>query len=258
VIPHGVHKSNIRIEHKEEPVKNIAFVGAIFPHKGSELLEGMVRAVKTSDNIKIHLFGMTTANVEKGKCFINHGKYNRKDLPLLLKDNNIDLLCAFSLAPETFAYTVEEVVSAGVPVLSFNIGAAAERVKQHKLGWVVDYTDNPRTMISVIKDIFSNTTEYNRILSSVNKYETRGVEVMSKDYGLIYAKNAESLKLDKEYLKNKMITDDMVTIASRMNNGYMNEYFDIINSAKWRVVSKIKVPVKAKRIIKKIYRRVRK
>ena len=256
VINHGVDSEKSEAEVRENRQKNIAFVGAIFPHKGSEILLGLSEKITKVDNIKIHLFGTTTANIKKKQYFVNHGKYDRKDLTNLLRKNKIDLVCMFPLAPETYAYTVDEVVMAGLPVLTFDIGAGAERVKDNNLGWVIGYTKNSREILKKIKEILNDSNDYKKKIEAINRYKIRSVEDMARDYDHIYKKYAKVSKLNYDEMQKDVfeasLTSELLTFNSKRT--YADDYFAIIGSAKWRLISKVKVPTGLRKVAKKTYR----
>ena len=86
-------------------------------HKGAKVIEYLVNNTK-SKKIKYHLFGTSEfKTLEKDtSIYINHGRYNRDELPNLLKENKINLVCNLSIWPETYSYTLTETISSGVPV----------------------------------------------------------------------------------------------------------------------------------------------
>lgn len=256
VINHGVEAEKAKAEIRKSDIKNIAFVGAIFPHKGSDLLLDLTEKITKNDKLKIHLFGMTTADIRNKKCYVNHGKYNRKELTALLNKNKIDLVCVFSLSPETYAYTVDEAVIAGKPILTFDIGAGAERVAENNLGWVIKYTDNAREILREIKKALSDEEEYKKKIEAINKYEIRTIKDMTHDYDLIYKKYVKTHKLDHTEMQRGMFEASLVTELLTFNCGknYADDYFAIIGSAKWRLISKVKVPRGLRKVAKKAYR----
>lgn len=255
VIGHGVKIKKLIAENKVGEMRNIAFVGAVFPHKGSEILSYMVKSIRKEDKIKIHLFGTTTANVSNSKNIVNHGKYRRDDLPKLMKENGIDLVCAFSLAPETYAYTVDEAVACGVPVVTFDIGAGAERVREYNLGWVIKYTHDEQMIITKVKEILDDKENYIKVLQAINDYKMRSVLDMARDYDKIYKVYIKPKRLDYAKMKNKMLEADFVfnVLALNYSSSYRDEYFGIINSPRWKLVSKIKIPSKIKKMLKVFY-----
>ena len=253
VIPHGIKKMDKKIKGSLGEQKNIAFVGAIFPHKGSDILENMVEQVKSHDGIKIHLFGTTTARIDNNKNFVNHGAYKREKIAEKLEENRINLVCAFSLAPETFSYTTEEIIAAGVPILTFDIGAGAERIKENGLGWVLEYTDDTKKIYKKIKEILKDEEGYRKVLKNIREYHVESIDEMATEYEKIYEKNVVAKKLDFDVLQKKMLEADLIqdVILSEDGSKYRDDYFAMINSTKWKIISKIKVPKKVKKTIKK-------
>lgn len=260
VINHGINVERSEPKDGLTRSRDIAFVGAIFPHKGSEILLGLTEKIRKADNIKIHLFGMTTANVDKKQFFVNHGMYDRKNLTGLLVDSGVALVCVFSLAPETYSYTVEEAIAAGVPVVTFNIGAGAERVIKNNLGWVLEYTDDSRLVLDEIKKILNNKDDYDEKIRAIAKYKVRDVEEMVSDYEHIYKKYAVAQKLDFKKMQKKILEVNLLrkVLAVNCGNNYADDYFRVINSRKWKLVSRIDLPKGVKKLLKKIYHKVRK
>ena len=138
-----------------------------------------------------------------------------------------------------------------IPVLSFNIGAGADRIKKYKLGYLIPVTSSTDDIIKKIESIFSNKNEYNKVLENMKKYKIKNTKEMSKEYTKIYdenklvsrnSENIESLQKIIEYSINSNKTDD---------SAYKYEYFRVINSLRWKMASKIKVPESIKKMISK-------
>lgn len=135
VVEHGVEVAQIEEKEKTEKATfDIAFVGAMEKHKGSDILKELI-AKNNKYNIRIHLFGKTFDEELKNETenYINHGPYKRGELPQLLVDNQIDLVCMFTIWPETYSYTLTETYMAHIPVLAYDIGAVAERLRKDNL-----------------------------------------------------------------------------------------------------------------------------
>ena len=251
VIEHGINlKKNSYISNiKSSKIYNIAFVGVMSIHKGGKILEELIKNTKGS-NLKFHLFGTSEfKELEKNNTnYVYHGKYKREELPKLLAENNINLVCNFSIWAETYSYTLTEEIASKVPVLSFDIGAVGERINNNNLGWTIPITSNTNDIIDKINNIVTNNEEYEKVLNSINNYHIKTTEEMSCEYDNIYisqktiklnAQNAETLKNIIE--ANYKVTE---TISSA-------ETAWILNSLKWKIVSKIKVPKSIKAIIRK-------
>jgi len=59
-------------------------------------------------------------------------------LPELVEDHKIDMFLIPSICPETFSYTTQEIIMMEMPLMVFNIGAPAERVKDYKNGYILN------------------------------------------------------------------------------------------------------------------------
>ncbi len=134
VVEHGVKVCEIKGKKEPKETFDIAFVGAMEKHKGSEILKELIKQ-NANEKIKIHLFGKTfDEDLENNtQNYTYHGSYQRGELPQLLTNYQIDLVCLFPIWPETYSYTLTESYMAKVPVLVYNIGAITERVNHDQL-----------------------------------------------------------------------------------------------------------------------------
>lgn len=249
VIEHGVDVEQLKkpYEINIDSGKDIAFVGAIGAHKGSKRMYEMTQS-KNLKKIKIHLFGICDNPQQKNtRHFIMHGKYLRKDLPQKLQKNNIKLVCLFSIWPETYSYTLTEVIAAGVPVIATNLGAVAERVEKYGLGWIVDYKIPTDELINKINNILSDKDEYQKILTNIKNYKIKSTAEMSIDYKKIYMSNGE---ISKEYKTDEIFK---AICQSKHNNGvvHYSNYEWIFSTLKWKIISKLKIPKSIKNAFRK-------
>lgn len=65
------------------------------------------------------------------------GEYEQKDAAKLLKAFDTSLVGILSLWEETYSYTASEAILSGYPVLTFSLGAQAERVQKYGCGWTL-------------------------------------------------------------------------------------------------------------------------
>jgi len=139
VIPHTV-KSLAPIEtvDKVGTTRTIGILGAINYAKGSEVIKHLVQKIEREDlDINIVLIGEMSDNL-KSTHFHATGRYNRDDLPQIVKDEKIDTFIIPSIWPETFSYTTQEIMMMQMPLMVFNLGAPAERVAHYEKGYVLD------------------------------------------------------------------------------------------------------------------------
>lgn len=122
---------------------NIGILGNINIAKGAEVVWNLYRYLKKKkiENVKLHVFGklMIDKPVEKDKWLEIYGPYKKEELPELMEQYNINVIFIPSICPETFCYAAEEGMKMGLPVVVFNIGAPAERVKTYEKGIILDY-----------------------------------------------------------------------------------------------------------------------
>ena len=282
VIAHGVDITKIKPRRNNNRKKKIALVGGIGLQKGSEIAEQLIKLLEKQDEVELHLFGVMSTELEESRNFINHGEYERVELPKLLSGAKIDLVCNFSLSFETYAYVVDEVAACGVPTLAFDYGASAERIKQNGLGWVMDYTDDPKVILAEIKKILNDSESYGKILDTINRYKIKSVKEMVGEYENIYKNYLVSKKLDYSLLKDGMIQSNIIAsclynvkhydeevlqyLTNRKVDAIMmpyierihdleymqNEYEKIINSKRWRIMEKVPIPKVISKIVKKL------
>lgn len=121
---------------------NVAVVGEIGPSKGIEVLSQFVSHPDfASLPIKLIVLGITSkfpaGYVSAGGKFLVHGSYRRAELSDLLAQYDISAVLIPSVWPETFSYTTSEAMLLGYPVICFDLGAPANRIRRHNCGLVV-------------------------------------------------------------------------------------------------------------------------
>ena len=251
VIEHGTEKIDVKFKEAEEKKTfDIAFVGAMAPHKGSNILKELIKQ-NNNKNIKIHLFGKPNdKELEKTyRNYTNHGAYTRGELPKLLANNQIDLVCMFATWPETYSYTLTETYMAHVPVLSFKIGAVGDRIEKDNLGWTIPLNTSTKEIIKRIEEISNDRKEYEKKKNNFKQYEFKTIEKMQKEYIKIYEenlKNKESdiVKIDKI---DKLQKENSKYEYEQYINQYthiINKYEKIRNTKAWRIAKKIKGKLK--------------
>ncbi len=267
VVEHGVEVSPLENYKKtEKSTFDIAFVGAMEKHKGSEVLKQLIKKSQ-NPNIKIHLFGKTfdKALENQTENYIYHGPYQRGKLPELLQKNNIDLVCMFTIWPETYSYTLTESYMAEIPVLAYDIGAIADRLKHDKLGWILPIDSSTETILEKIEHIQTQTQEYQKIKDNFKKYKFKTVEKMQKEYLEIY-QNSGNIKNERvcttsmnDLQRKTDVYDLRITLMNtnaELNNlrDFKNRYLFLVerfqkkqNTKWWQTAKKIKGFLKGKK-----------
>lgn len=243
-VEHGV---NVIIPKRKERISkdfNIAFVGAMAIHKGSNILKDLVKKNKNS-NIKIHLFGKSEdKELEKSReNYINHGKYTRGELPQLLVDNDIDLVCMFATWPETYSYTLTESYMAEVPILTYDIGAVGDRVKKDELGWIINLNTSSAKILEKIKEISNNSEEYKNKKENFKKYKFKTVEEMQEYYNKLYSniENKNEIANIYNFMEYRAKSKELEFNQYQASYGHVVYRYEKMRSSMiWKIAKKIK------------------
>lgn len=254
VVEHGVDviKTNKKQEKQNKKTFDIAFVGAMAIHKGSNILKNLINKNNNTD-IKIHLFGKANekALMKSRANYINHGPYKRGELPQLLIDNNIDLVCIFATWPETYSYTLTECYMAQIPVLTFDIGAVGDRVKRDGLGWVIDLNTDISKILEKIQKISKNREEYKKVEKNFKDYKFKTIEEMQKYYEDLYEEievkeinRVANIYMFMDY-RNK--TKELEFNQYQAQYGHLVHKYETMRRTKmWKIAKKIKSKLKGK------------
>jgi GT2 family glycosyltransferase len=115
----------------------VGLIGAIGGHKGYHVLLGCARdAAARRLPLEFVVIGYTEndrALLKTGKVFIT-GRYSEIEAPHLLRRERPDVVFLPSVWPETWCYTLDYALVAALPVVAFDLGAIAERLRAAGLG----------------------------------------------------------------------------------------------------------------------------
>jgi GT2 family glycosyltransferase len=113
-------------------VIRIALIGAIGEHKGYRILLDCARDARARRlPIEFIVIGYTQDDaplLKTGKVFIT-GRYGEAEAPHLLRREQPEIAWLPSVGPETWSYTLDYALAAELPVLAFDLGAIAERLR---------------------------------------------------------------------------------------------------------------------------------
>lgn len=140
VIPHDISGRYEKIYNPN--IKNdktiIGVLGGINEAKGANIIKDLINYIDSNKlNVKIVVIGQISIPINSDSFEVT-GRYDKKDLPDIVKKLNINKFLIPSIWPETFSYTTDEIIQMGYPLIVFNLGAPSERVKNYELGKVVE------------------------------------------------------------------------------------------------------------------------
>ncbi|MEG1301795.1 MAG: glycosyltransferase, partial [Erysipelotrichaceae bacterium] len=228
---HGINikKETSLLNIRQNNEFNVAFVGVMAIHKGGKVVEYLIKNTKDK-RIKYHLFGTSEINfLKKNRSnFVNHGKYKREELSILLKKNNINMVANLSIWPETYSYTLTETIASGVPVLGYSLGAVGERIEKNKFGWLMSENSTGNEILSKIIEISTDVDKYDEVIKNLNDYKIKSTMQMAEEYSLLYNNPISKNDVNVDDLKLLVKLDYEINVASA------TELDRILNSRKWK------------------------
>ncbi len=146
IIPHQVAPLDpvVLPTRSDKSYTTLGILGAINQAKGAGIIETLIKEIDDKKMpIKIVLIG-EISNTISSDSFLVTGRYQREELPQLIAKHEIDICLIPSVCPETFSYTTQEIMMMEMPLMVFDLGAPAERVKAYDKGIVLekDYIQN--------------------------------------------------------------------------------------------------------------------
>jgi len=180
----------------QAPKHVIAVVGAVGPHKGSEVLQELATALKGSD-IGVVVIGYADTQVMRGWLVPGivyvHGAYEDGTLSSWLAAYRTETVLFPNRLPESFSYTLSEVWSAGIPVIVPGEGALGERVERNGGGWVLPsgFDGDEAAALLVWLSSAEGAAERARVKSRIVPDDARRVptlEAMARDIDALYAR----------------------------------------------------------------------
>ncbi len=193
VIPHGRSFRTMRRIGKPPspfgPVK-ILVPGNIDDAKGASIISALHEADQFAV-FEFHILGDSTPEL-RGNRIVKHGTYKREDFERRVETINPHFGAVFSIWPETYCHTLTELWSIGLPVLAFDFGAVAERVRKTGAGWILPHNDIAVLLSKINKIVFSKP-EYQKKLEQVYHWQSNeglvnNITRMSLEYRKLYKK----------------------------------------------------------------------
>lgn len=152
----------------------LGVLGAIGPHKGEAFVYKLYAAIRELElPVKLKVLGYTSNHsepfVSDDRVIEITGQYPPEQVSDLLNELQIAMVLDLSIWPETYCFTVDEALFSGYPVLSFGLGAAAERIEWCNGGWIVPEV----TMDSLLAKIKELLADRKAIVGQAQKLQQR-------------------------------------------------------------------------------------
>lgn len=191
-------------ERKKDDSLRVAYIGGVTPEKGSAAALYMVKNT-LKEKIKWYFIGdirepeLSEGNWENVTGF---SEYRRESLKDITDKLGIDLVVILPRWAETYCYTVSEAVSLGIPIITTDIGAIGERVKDKPYAWMVNTENAAVEALNIIKKLLgaSGQQELKRAKEEALKETYISTAEMTAEYRKIYeAYPSKSVDVAKSY-----------------------------------------------------------
>lgn len=118
---------------------HIGVLGNLTKPKGAAVVRSLAEEIlRRGLHIPITVIGTVDAEYQI-PTVSETGRYTPDRLANLIEMSGANLFLFPSIWPETFSYVVAELIALDVPVVCFDFGAPAERVRNYQLGHVIPY-----------------------------------------------------------------------------------------------------------------------
>jgi glycosyltransferase involved in cell wall biosynthesis len=211
----------------------VAVVGAIGPHKGSELLVALEPLLRDSD-IAIVVVGYIDRLIVPGwlgeRLYV-HGAYVEDEVAGLLRAYRAELVLFPNPVPEAFSYALSEVWAAGLPALVPPEGALGERVSRHGGGWLLPAGFYAAAVDATLRRLLGDAAELARVKSRLALPDagrvpnldamTRSLDALYAQFGIppgpVDAESAQVQKLLASNLDGALFRQELVRVADELS-----------------------------------------
>jgi len=183
IIPHGVKGFDqrlLQIGERPDDRLRIVILGSLAPHKGLNLLKAMEPHLRHFADLFLVGCG------EFGRTFQGSSKiqvipqYNRDELPDLLQAIGPDLGLLLSVVPETFSYTLQELMELGVPTLATRVRSFADFIEDGVTGFLAD--PEPSSLLNRLRELDDDRRSLRAVRAALGQRHTRHLRDMCADY----------------------------------------------------------------------------
>jgi glycosyltransferase involved in cell wall biosynthesis len=183
VVPHGVPSlPSPPLEPFSESKSRLRIVilGSLAPDKGLELLNGIQSSVRSFADILLLGCGDYGARFRSLPGVTVIPSYTRDELPGLLRSLRPDLGLLLSVVPETFSYTLQELMLLGIPTLATRRGSFVDFIEDGRTGFLSD--PDPAALLSRLRELDANRAPLALVRENLRTRKARSLSEMHADY----------------------------------------------------------------------------
>ncbi|WP_321341974.1 glycosyltransferase [Breoghania sp.] len=150
------HDPSIVFSRKPEPgdraALRVAVVGGISHQKGARVVEALARDLrKKRPTARVVVVGGLNNPVSLRNLTIT-GRYEAEHLPDILEAHGINVCLFPSIWPETYSYVTAELMALDMPIVAFDVGAPAERLRTYPRALLLPLAaaEHPGTIVEAL------------------------------------------------------------------------------------------------------------
>jgi glycosyltransferase involved in cell wall biosynthesis len=159
--------------------------GRLSLHKGLHLFEKILPELRQFADVLLlgcGDFGAPFATLENVQV---EPDYVNAELAAKVADFEPDCALLLSVLPETFSYTLSEMLALGVPVVATKLGAFAERIDEGTNGFLVEAAPGP--VIDRLRSLATDVPALQRVGETLRATRVRTAARMVADYRALFA-----------------------------------------------------------------------
>jgi hypothetical protein len=136
---------------------HIGVLGEIGFHKGGLVVQALSEEiVRQKAGTRISVIGTLEADCDTS-VVSETGPYDCSRLVSMVEESGANVFLFPSIWPETFSYVIGELMQLDVPIVCFDMGAPAERLRHYPKGKLISLS-NPRDILSQLNDFHAELT----------------------------------------------------------------------------------------------------
>jgi GT2 family glycosyltransferase/glycosyltransferase involved in cell wall biosynthesis len=187
IIPHGLPElagqEAVLPRDRNDGRLRLVIPGRIQAGKGQRLL--LEALPELAEHAQIYLLGAG----KSGEVFFGMSgvhvitQYSRENLRSLLAAIGPHLAALLSIVPETFSYTLSEMLHLNIPVIATRVGSFEERIKDGESGWLIE--PDATALIRRVRSLAANRQQISAVHGRLADFDMPGGARMVAQYGKI-------------------------------------------------------------------------
>jgi glycosyltransferase involved in cell wall biosynthesis len=154
--------------------------GRVAPEKGRDLLAKVLRQLGGTADVLLLGSGLEGQHLADGGGVQLIERYSPDELPDIMRSFQPHVGLLLSDYPETFSYTLDELMVLGIPPVAVRLGSFADRIRDQENGFLVD--NNPQSVIETLRLLDGDRKRLARARAALEGAHQRSEGDMVRDY----------------------------------------------------------------------------